>query len=146
MVPHRGNRRSAITGYMIERSKDQISWMTLNANTGNMNTRYVDKNLAAATTWHYRVRAVNKAGAGNASSVVSGTTSGTMALEIPSGLVAVARGMSRIDLYWLMTNDPEGAPVTGYRIEVSSDGGATLGHCGGRYRLSRHHVLPHRAD
>ena len=114
---------SAITGYKIERGKDNITWMTLKANTGMTTTTYMDKGLVAGSTWYYRVRAINAAGAGNASSAVTGMTMAADPLGIPSGLVAVARGMSRVDLYWLMTDDPKGAPVTGYKIEVTEDDG-----------------------
>ena len=46
----------------------------------------------------------------------------------PTGLVATADGTDRIDLSWHVPSDTGavGVPVGGYRIEVSTDGGATF--------------------
>ena len=40
----------------------------------------------------------------------------------PTGLTATANGQTRIDLSWTAPSDDGGANITGYRIEVSSDG------------------------
>jgi hypothetical protein len=57
--------------------------------------------------------------------------------------------MSQIDLYWLMANDPKGAPITGYKVEVSSDGGATwttlAADTGSRATMYSHTGLTNRA-
>ena len=40
----------------------------------------------------------------------------------PTGLTAKADGQTEIDLSWTAPSDDGGADITGYRIEVSSDG------------------------
>ena len=114
---------SPITGYKIERSKDNSDWMTIKADTGTVETAYLDKDLTAKTKYYYRVSAINAGGPGDPSDSASVTTAVAVAPGIPSGLVAVARGMSRIDLYWLAPDDSDGAPITGYKVDVSVDDG-----------------------
>ena len=66
---------SAITGYKIEWSADgTTNWADLVANTGSDAVTYSDAMLAAGTTRHYRVSAINSVGAGAASSVAGTTT------------------------------------------------------------------------
>ena len=118
---------SSITGYQVERSEDQIDWVTA-AETGSTapvaDTPYMDKGLAPGTEYYYRVRARTAGGAGKASEIMNATTTGADFLDSPSGLVAIAKGSSQVDLYWLTPGDPGGAPVTGYKIEYSTDGGS----------------------
>ena len=115
---------SPITGYKIERSRDAIVWTTIVANTGTTALTYVDKNLPANTQYYYRVSAINAGRTGDASDSANTKTLPASALGIPSGLVALDRGTS-VDLYWLSPGDAAGAPVTGYKIEVSEDDGTT---------------------
>src|SRR5207245_476639 len=69
------NGRSAITGYMIERSTDGGStWSKLVANTGITGTTYSDIGLAHGATYTYRVSAINSIGTGSPSSTASATT------------------------------------------------------------------------
>ncbi len=122
---------TSVTGYKIERSEDLIDWEVVGESeeVGSTGDEYKDKGLTPATEYHYRVRAMNAAGTGNASiPVVTITTAAATtapALGIPSGLVAIARGSSQIDLYWLTPGDSEDAPITGYRVEYSEDDGTT---------------------
>ena len=121
-----------VTGYQIRRSLNQIAWETIEANyklgvdadtgTQGHQTNYDDKGLTAGTTYYYQVSAVNSAGVGTAASTMGTTTSAT-SVSFPTGLVAVARPNHNVDLYWLTPVDPLGAPVTGYWIQVSQDGG-----------------------
>ena len=117
---------SPITGYKIERSLNAATgWMTIVANTGTTALTYVDKKLTANTQYYYRVSAITAGGTGPASDTEDATTTHAGAPGIPSGLVAVERGTSQVDLYWLAPDPQPGAPVTGYKIEVSEDDGAT---------------------
>ena len=69
---------SAITGYKIEVSPNGTSgWTDQVANTSNTTTTYAHTGLAAGTTRHYRVSAINANGAGTASNVDSATTGQT---------------------------------------------------------------------
>ena len=116
------NGGSAITGYRIEESPNGNSnWTTLEANTNGPATTYSHTGLAAGTTRHYRVSAINSNGAG-APSNVDGATTGTTVPGAPTGLVATASGNTRINLSWTAPAITGGSPITGYRIEVSPDG------------------------
>ena len=66
---------SPIIGYKIEVSPDgNANWTELVANTGNTTTTYAHIGLAAGTTRHYRVSAINSAGAGDPSNIDDATT------------------------------------------------------------------------
>ena len=70
---------SDITGYKIEISSDGgNAWATHLADTTNANTTYAHTGLAASTTRHYRVSAINTIGTSAASNVDSATTGNTL--------------------------------------------------------------------
>ena len=116
---------AAVTGYRIEGSSNGgRTWRIIRSNTGSTATTYSHRGLQPATTWHYRVSAINTAGVGEASSVARATTEATVP-NAPRDLTAEADGTSRIDLAWRAPGSDGGARVTGYRIEVSADGGDT---------------------
>ena len=66
---------SPITGYELELSTDGGSMFTSLEMTDGSTLSYQHTGLSAATTYHYRVAAVNSAGRGLYSSVASATTS-----------------------------------------------------------------------
>ena len=114
-----------ISGYRIDVSNNRgRTWSVLKANTGSTETTYSDEDLAPGTTRHYRVRAINSVGPGTPSDVASATTDAILP-GAPLTLNATANGISRIDLSWSPPDFDGGAPITGYQIEVSSDGGTT---------------------
>ena len=116
---------SAITGYKIEVSANGTSgWTDQVANTGNANTTYAHTGLTAGTTRHYRVSAINANGAGTASNVDSATTATTV-LGAPTGLTATASGTTAINLSWTAPGSTGGSAITGYRIEVATNGGSS---------------------
>ena len=116
---------SAITGYKIEESPDgNSSWTTLEADTNGPATTYSHTGLSAGTTRHYRVSAINTIGTSAASNVDDATT-GTTAPDAPTGLAATASGNTRIDLSWTAPASDGGSAITGYKIEISSDGGTS---------------------
>ena len=113
---------SAITGYRIEVSSNGTSgWTDQVANTNSTATTYAHTGLAAGTTRHYRVSAINANGAGTASNVANATT-GATAPGAPTGLTATASGTTAINLSWSAPGSTGGSAITGYRIEVSSNG------------------------
>ena len=63
-----------VTGYRIEVSTDTQPWTDAVTNTGSKATKYMHTGRVAGTTYHYRVRAVNVAGASDASNVASAMT------------------------------------------------------------------------
>ena len=116
---------SAITGYKIEVSPNGTSgWTDQVANTGNANTTYAHTGLTAGATRHYRVSAINANGAGVPSNVDSATT-GATAPGAPTGLTATASGTTAINLSWSAPGSTGGSAITGYKIEVSSNGGSS---------------------
>ena len=121
------NGGALISGYKIEVSSDSgATWYNLVANTYSVATTYADTRLAAGTTRHYRVSAINSAGTSNPSNIDDATTDpAAIAPGAPTGLTATASGLNRIDLSWTAPSNNGGALISGYKIEVSSDSGAT---------------------
>ena len=114
-----------VSAYRIEFSADSAdTWTELSSSTGSSRTAFTHTGLEAGTTRHYRVAAINVAGAGAPSNVAHATTDATVP-DPPTGLAATANGISRIDLAWTAPNEDGGAAVTAYRIEVSTTRGAT---------------------
>ena len=114
-----------VTGYRIEGFQGDADW-TVVAETRTALTSYVHRDLEPASTWYYRVSAINRAGAGAPSGMASATTD-PVRPDPPTGLRAEALGSDRIDLYWETPAYTGGAPVTGYQIQMSEDGGASWG-------------------
>ena len=111
-----------ITGYKIEVSTNGTSWTDLVANTGTTVITYSHSGLAAGSTRYYRVSAINSEGTGTASNTDSATTAAAVKPGVPTGLSATADGQTEIDLSWSAPTDDGGANITGYKIEVSTDG------------------------
>ena len=63
-----------IRGYRIEMSKNGQNWTILQGTTGTSATTWSHRGLEPATTLHYRVRAITRAGVGPASNSASATT------------------------------------------------------------------------
>ena len=111
-----------ITGYQIERNADlggsDSQWQNApsGANTNSTKTTFTDTVTAGASV-HYRVRAITSVGTGAASGIAF-----VGALNVPAPptkLKAVAVSGTQIDLSWTAPKDPDGAPVTGYKIEYN---------------------------
>ncbi len=118
------NGGSAITGYRIQVSPSGgTNWTNLVGNTNSTTTTYTHTGLAPGTTRHYRVRAINTIGLSNPSNTADATTeAATTEPGIPTRLMATASGQTAIDLSWTAPSNNGGSEITGYRIEVSSDG------------------------
>ena len=111
----------AATGYEVERKEDetQQGWLTIVAVQGNV-TSYMDGGLDSGTTYFYRVSAITGSGAAPPSAVVSATTPGG---AVPSATTVTAvAALDTITLAWVDVTDE-----TGYRIELSRDGGDWMG-------------------
>ena len=99
-----------ITGYRIEVSIDDSTWTDLAADTESADTEYRHTGLAAGTTRHYRVSAINAIGTGSASDAASATTpavgvfvptenadGSTTVLEADMTVVSMAHGGGSLD-------------------------------------------------
>ena len=104
------------TGYEVEQSTDGTNFTRvaqLNANT----TSYAANNLNAATTYTFRVRAVNPAGGSGYSNNAAARTL-PFPPSAPSSLAAVALSQTVVQLTWRDNADNE----TGFEVQRSDDG------------------------
>ena len=114
---HEGAR--SVEGYKVEVSEDSgDTWSVLAANEPSTLLRHND--LLAETTYDYRVSAFNSIGAGEPSAAGSGTTGRGHPPKEPTGLSAVVED-GAITLSWAPPVRKGGAPITGYRVDVSTN-------------------------
>ena len=111
-----------IRGYTVQRIGPNNS--THRFNTGTTATTFKDTGLQPATAYRYQVAAINRVGTGQWS-LERRTSTYAAKPGAPTGLTARAVGTSRIDLSWSAPRNDGGAPILGYRIEASDDGGRT---------------------
>ena len=79
-----------ITGYRIEVSTNRSSWSDLVSDSGSTATRYSHTGLAAGSTRHYRVSAINSAGTGQLSFIATGSTGGAPDLVVDAPTVSTS--------------------------------------------------------
>jgi hypothetical protein len=85
---------------------------------------YLDKDLTAGTQYCYQVAGVDENGTvGLRSDEVCYDTDDAEVPGPPTAVKATPVTADRIDLTWTAPNDPDGASVTGYEIEYSTDDG-----------------------
>ena len=134
-----------ITGYVIEVLGDHDdsdttpdTWSSVDGDGGVPNTEatgaqnegpgvqtYYSMTATAAVMNSYRVRAMNLAGTGAASGVASDTPPvDTAQPDAPADVAATANGSSEINVTWtrVPAADAGSSPVTGYKIESSTNG------------------------
>ncbi len=119
---------TAITGYRIYVAADFTDdWTAVVATTGNTNTSYSHTGLRAGIRYEYRVLAINAAtNIGSNSNSAAATTGAATIPGAPTSLTAVADGQTTIDLSWTAPTSDGGAAISGYRIEVSTNGGSSF--------------------
>lgn len=102
------------TGFLLQRSLSATSGftnlLTLPANT----TSYTNTGLSSATTYYYRVQAINSGGSSPWSNIASATTLSSPPAA-PSNLTATASGTSTINLSWNDNSSDE----TSFNLERS---------------------------
>jgi titin len=109
----------AIVGYELQRSADGVAWVTVSSLVGLKGRAAVP--LATATTFQYRVAAVNGSNVRGAwSSPVTGLTPVAVPTA-PRDVQALGTALS-MQLSWTPPLSDGGLDVTAYRIQRSSDG------------------------
>src|SRR6185436_8870031 len=104
-----------VMGYRVERCTGAAcsNFAQIATATG---TSFSDTGLTSATSYRYRVRAVDAAGnPGAFSNISSATTPDTTPPSAPGTLTSSAVSSTQIDLSWNAATDDVG--VTGYRVE-----------------------------
>ncbi len=105
--------------YVLQRSSDGgVSWVTMATGT-SLTPSYLARYLRNGRTYRFRVAAQNVAGRGPWSDVVTvrpRTTPG-----VPRS-VSVTPGDTTFTLRWTAPSSNGGAPITAYRISISTDG------------------------
>ena len=82
---------------------------------------YEHTGLTASTQYCYRVSGINAAGVGLSSDGQCVSTAIAARPPAPASVKATASSSTQIDVTWNASFDPDGAPVTGYKVEYSSD-------------------------
>ena len=116
--------------YRVDYSEDGLVWFALSANHNS--TEYTHDGLMERTTVQYRVFAHNTTGTSGASAIASATTRMSVVPDAPTSLsaaittdsaaITAGRDHTEIILTWTSPDDPDGAPVKEYIIQVSSNG------------------------
>ena len=110
-------------GYRIDYSDDGMVWYPLDPQHDS--TVYTDDtDLSAVQTRHYRVFAFNSGGSGPALYGTAVVTDKSDKAGPPTNLIAEdgPTEQTQIKLTWDAPEDPDGAPVAKYLLEISKDG------------------------
>ena len=108
-----------VEGYHIERSLNNVTFVTLAADTGSIRTNYTDP-VNGGTIYHYRVSAIAGGIEGPPSTSITVTVP-PRPPSAPPNLAARAVTESRIGLTWQTPADNGGLPITGYDLERSTN-------------------------
>ena len=125
--PPTNTGRPSITNYDLQYREVGAANYT-NGPQNVSGTRINISGLRPGTVYQVQVRATNAEGDGVWSPAVERSTSQNSEPDPPAvtyGLRATGVSQTRIDLSWNAPTDDGGASITGYRIEVSDDGGFT---------------------
>lgn len=107
---------SPITGYKIESKKGTGSYEVLVPNTGNTATTYPHTGLTTATTYYYRVYAVNSIG----TSSPSGESSAVPRETTTPVLTATAISPTQVFLSWTSPSQTYKQSINGFKVEEKS--------------------------
>lgn len=107
------NNGSIITGYKIEFSTTPNNWLTINNNTGTLQTSY-QTTINSAPNYVYRVSAINSAGT---QGQTLSATSNVQSTNSPI-LSGTAVSSTQVILSWIPPSYTYGQQIIGYKIEL----------------------------
>ncbi len=130
-----GAGNNDVTAYEIYRKASLTGSFQLIASNLAASAQYIDLTAAANSRYYYYVRTVDQAGNTSDSTTVgpvtvSATADTTAPQDVPSFSAQAAQlGASNVSAYlrWYASANTEG-DLTGYRLYISVDGGATYGN------------------
>jgi Ca2+-binding RTX toxin-like protein len=117
------NGGSALTDYVVETSKDGSTW-TVVPHTASTALGLTLTGLSPGTAYQVRVSAKNAIGVSAGYATGSKTTLMTAATA-PTGLASSAVTSTSLTLSWVIPSSNGGAPISDYKVEVSSNSGST---------------------
>jgi hypothetical protein len=108
--------------YQVERSPDGVSWAAVIQTSADV-TQFIDRSVLPGITYQYRVRSFNASGFSAPGNVGAATTPSPIPVfaSPATGLVAVGRSSTQIDLKWQDNSSNE----LGFVVQRSLNGGAT---------------------
>ncbi len=116
------NNGAAISSYTLARKTGSGNYADISTTIAGSATAHSDTGLTPATTYTYRIRAVNSVGPSDWSNEASVNT-GTAAPDAVTGMTATKSGTSRVDIAWTApaTN---GAAISGYHLDRKAGSGS----------------------
>ena len=118
------NGGQVISDYQIEFSTDSGASWSLYQDQSSIEVSRTVNGLVPATSYSFRITAINSVGLGISSGTVSATTLATIPTA-PVGLQTTQVTFNSIQLAWLAPEYNGGSNLTDYKLEVSLDSGLT---------------------
>ena len=118
------NGGAAVSGYVIEQLDPVNGWQVI-AQTVGASTSYTIAGLVNGLSYSFRVSAKNAAGTGSPTQTLAVSPAG---LPAAPSTISLTPGNATITLGWVPPTNTGGVPLTGYVIDVSTDGGLTWGY------------------
>ena len=119
------NGGAPITDFLIETSRDGITWNAIPNRTASTSVNFTVGGLAPGTNYQVRVAAVNRAGNSNYAVLAGGLTTLTAPATKPRNLRSSHVDGTTAQLYWDLPDSNGGAAITDYQVEVSGNGGTS---------------------
>jgi len=116
---------SAVIGYKVETSLDNLSWSPITVLT-NTNVTYSHTNPTVGVDNYYRVSAINSIGTG-----VPGNVASVLAALVPTAPLTLTTTQTvpfAHDLSWSVPSNDGGSPVTNYKVYRDGSLITTLGN------------------